>query len=154
MLFNIISVSNKLSKWESDGIDAYKKQLPKYVSLKFENIKGQQHPKRSISEIKSLESKLISSRLKEDSFNIAFDIKGKELDSIQFSHLIKECFEKNKITNFLIGGSFGLSKEIINSSDVAISISKMTFPHRLFKILLVEQIYRSFSIINNSPYHK
>ena len=100
MLFNIISVSNKLSKWESDGIDAYKKQLPKHVSLKFENIKGQQHPKRSISEIKSLESKLISSRLKEDSFNIAFDIKGKELDSIQFSHLIKECFEKNKITNF------------------------------------------------------
>ncbi|MDC3359866.1 23S rRNA (pseudouridine(1915)-N(3))-methyltransferase RlmH, partial [Gammaproteobacteria bacterium] len=54
----------------------------------------------------------------------------------------------------LIGGSFGLSKEIINSSDAAISISKMTFPHRLFKILLVEQIYRSFSILNNSPYHK
>jgi 23S rRNA (pseudouridine1915-N3)-methyltransferase len=118
------------------------------------SLKGQQHPKRSISEIKSLESKLISSKIKQGSFTIAFDLNGKELDSIEFSKLIKECSEKNKITNFLIGGSFGLSQEVISSSDASISISKMTFPHRLFKVLLVEQIYRSFSILNNSPYHK
>ena len=154
MVFNIISVSNKLSKWESEGIDSYKKQLPNNLSLRFDIIKGQQHPKRSISEIKSLESKLISSKIKQGSFTIAFDLNGKELDSIEFSKLIKECSEKTKITNFLIGGSFGLSQEVISSSDASISISKMTFPHRLFKVLLVEQIYRSFSILNNSPYHK
>jgi 23S rRNA (pseudouridine1915-N3)-methyltransferase len=154
MLLNFISVTNKLSKWESEGVNYYSKQLPNYVSLNFEDIKSQQHPKRSVDEVVLLESKSILSKFKDSEFTISFDIKGEPVSSENFSQIIKSCIENNKKANFIIGGSFGLSDEILNSSNKVISISKMTFPHRLFKIILMEQIYRAFSILNNSPYHK
>ena len=100
------------------------------------------------------ESKSILSKLKDSEFTISFDIKGESVSSEKFTQIIKSCIENNKKANFIIGGSFGLSDEILNSSNKIISISEMTFPHRLFKIILMEQIYRAFSILNNSPYHK
>lgn len=154
MIFNFISVNNKQSRWENEGLNYYVKQFPKHISINFVNIKGQQHPKRSINEIKELESNSILAKINNNDHTISFDLKGESLCSKTFSRIIKSSLENHKKTNFIIGGSFGVSDQILNRSDKVISFSNMTFPHRLFKIILMEQIYRSFAIINNSPYHK
>jgi 23S rRNA (pseudouridine1915-N3)-methyltransferase len=79
---------------------------------------------------------------------------GKDMSSIDFSEVLNESINLNQDISFVIGGSFGLSERVINHADIKFSASSLTFPHRLFKIILIEQIYRSFSIFNNQPYHK
>jgi 23S rRNA (pseudouridine1915-N3)-methyltransferase len=154
MVLNIISVGNKLTPWESQGIAYYQKQLSKNISLNFIDIKGQQHPKRSIDEIKKLESELILSKISDDDYIISWDSRGKRINSNEFSKFFENSMLENLRLNFIIGGSFGLPEKIIEISDKVFSASSFTFPHRLFRIILVEQIYRSFSIINKAPYHK
>ena len=154
MVLNIISVGNKLTSWESSGIDYYTKQLPKNLDLSFSDIKGQQHPKRSIDEVLKKESEMIMAKIPKEFYVVSFDSKGKSFSSLEFSKLFETSMMNNMKLSFVIGGSFGLSKKVIDRSDKVISASNFTFPHRLFRIILVEQIYRSFSIINNAPYHK
>ena len=154
MVLSIISVGSKLTSWESSGIDYYSKQFPKNTSLKFIEIKGQQHPKRSNEEVLKIESEMILSKIPSDHFIVSWDSKGELLDSIKFSEFFSESMLNNLKICFVIGGSFGLSKSITDRSDKVFSASYFTFPHRLFRIILIEQIYRAFSIINNAPYHK
>ena len=154
MVLNIISVGNKLTPWESQGIEYYQKQLPQNISLNFIDIKGQQHPKRSIDEVKKLESELILNKISDGDYIISWDSRGKKIDSKEFSKIFEDSMLKSLKLNFIIGGSFGLPEKIIEISDKVFSASSFTFPHRLFRIILVEQIYRSFSIINKAPYHK
>ena len=154
MILTIISVGNQPSTWEIKGLDYYTKQLPKELKLNFINVKGQQHPKRSIDEVLRLESKLISSKIDKNSYIVCWDSKGKELNNHQFSKFFEQSMIENRKLYFIIGGSFGIPSDILEKSHKIISVSNFTFPHRLFKIVLVEQIYRSFSIINNLPYHK
>ena len=82
------------------------------------------------------------------------EIEGKELNSIEFSKKIEETFNNNSNIDFIIGGSYGLHKDIKNISNYARSFSKMTFPHQLFRLILLEQIYRAYKIQNNEAYHK
>ena len=154
MLLNIISVGNSPSSWESIGIEYYTKQIPKEVSLNFINVKGQQHPKRSIEEVLKLESKLISSKIDSNGYIVCWDSSGESLNNFEFSKFFEKSMLENRKLVFIIGGSFGIPKDILKKSNKIISVSNFTFPHRLFKIILIEQIYRSFSIINKLPYHK
>ena len=154
MLLNILSVGNKLSEWESAGISYYLKQLPKTVDINFINIKGQQHPKKSKNEILKSESEMIVSKIPTENFIISWDSNGEKLNSIELSQFFERAMTNNIKICFIIGGSFGLSREIIEKSDRVISASSLTFPHRLFRIILIEQIYRTFSIIKKLPYHK
>ena len=154
MNLTIISIGNKLSPWELDGINYYTKQLNNKINMNFINIKGQQHPKRSIEEVLKLESDYILKKIPDDSFLISWDSSGDKVDSKEFSKLIENSMTNNLKLCLLIGGSFGLDKNILKISHRILSASNFTFPHRLFRIILIEQIYRAFSIINNSPYHK
>ena len=154
MLLNIISVGNQPSPWESTGIEYYTKQIPKEISLNFINVKGQQHPKRSIKEVLKLESKLISSKIDPNGYIVCWDSKGEMLDNFEFSKFFEKSLLQNIKLYFIIGGSFGLPLDILGKSNKIISISSLTLPHRLFKIVLLEQIFRSFSILKNLPYHK
>ena len=120
----------------------------------FINIKGQQHPKRSIEEVLKLESDYILKKIPDDSFLISWDSSGDKIDSKEFSKVIENSMTNNLKLCLIIGGSFGLDKNILKNSQIVLSASNFTFPHRLFRIILIEQIYRAFSIINNSPYHK
>lgn len=103
---------------------------------------------------KNLEGEKIIELFDKDSLKICLDVKGKEFDSITFANFIKEekDFGKGKIT-FIIGGAFGLSKEILDMVDMKISLSQLTFTHQFAKIILLEQIYRAFTIINGKIYH-
>jgi 23S rRNA (pseudouridine1915-N3)-methyltransferase len=154
MNLTIISIGNKLSPWELDGINYYTKQIRNKININFINIKGQQHPKRSIEEVLKLESDYILKKIPDDSFLISWDSSGDKIDSKEFSKVIENSMTNNLKLCLLIGGSFGLDKNILKNSQIVLSASNFTFPHRLFRIILIEQIYRAFSIINNSPYHK
>ena len=154
MNLTIISIGNKLSPWELDGINYYTKQLNNQININFINIKGQQHPKRSIEEVLKIESDYILKKIPDDSFLISWDSSGDKVDSKEFSKVIENSMTNNLKLCLLIGGSFGLNKNILKNSQRVLSASNFTFPHRLFRIILIEQIYRAFSIINNSPYHK
>ena len=100
------------------------------------------------------ESGILLNKVEKIDHAIAWDIKGKSISSNEFANLITECSMNDHQIEFVIGGSHGLSSEVLNKSKHVISASRLTFPHRLFKIILSEQIYRACKIISNHPYHK
>ncbi len=154
MNLTIISVGNKPNKWELEGINHYLKQLKNNVRVDFINIKGQQNPKRSTAEVLKLEAELITQKIPSDSYLILCDMKGEKMSSRGLSMLFEKLIHQNLKICFVIGGSFGISENLKTKSNKMLSASNFTFPHRLFRIILVEQIYRAISIINNAPYHK
>ena len=154
MIIKIISIGNKLNKRESEAIDFYLKQLPKNIKVDFVDLKSQQNPNYSIKEVIKKESQLINSKISDKDFVIAWDSSGEQVSSKAFSKLIFKNREINNNISFIIGGSFGLSSNILNRSNQILSASLFTFPHKLFRLIMVEQIYRAHTIINNMPYHK
>ena len=154
MNLTIISIGNKLSPWEIDGVNYYTKQLKDKININFINIKGQQHPKRSIREAIKLESEHIVKKIPDNTYLVSWDLNGNKVSSEKFSKIIETSTTNNSKICFIIGGSFGLDKSILKISDRVLSASSFTFPHRLFRIIVIEQIYRAFSIINNKLYHK
>ena len=154
MIIKIISIGNKLNKWESENIDFYLKQLPKNIKVDFVDLKSQQNPNYSIKEVIKKESQLINSKISDKDFVIAWDSSGEQVSSKAFSKLIFKNREINNNISFIIGGSFGLSSNILNRANQILSASLFTFPHKLFRLIMVEQIYRAHTIINNMPYHK
>ena len=154
MIIKIISIGNKLNKRESEAIDFYLKQLPKNIKVDFVDLKSQQNPNYSIKEVVKKESQLINSKISDKDFVIAWDSSGEQISSKAFSKLIFKNREINNNISFIIGGSFGLSSNILNRSNQILSASLFTFPHKLFRLIMVEQIYRAHTIINNMPYHK
>ena len=154
MNLTIISIGNKLSPWELDGINYYTKQIRNKININFINIKGQQNPKRSIKEVLKLESDQIIKKIPDNCFIVSWDSSGDRVCSEDFSKIFENSMSNNPKICFIIGGSFGLEKSILRNSHKVLSASNFTLPHRLFRIILIEQIYRAFSIINNSPYHK
>tara|TARA_Y100000817_G_scaffold103506_1_gene81091 strand:- start:354 stop:818 length:465 start_codon:yes stop_codon:yes gene_type:complete len=154
MIIKIISIGNKLNKWESETIDFYLKQLPNNIKVDFVDLKSQQNPNYSIKEVVKKESQLINSKISDKDFVIAWDSSGEQISSKAFSKLIFKNREINNNISFIIGGSFGLSSNILNRANQILSASLFTFPHKLFRLIIVEQIYRAHTIINNMPYHK
>ena len=154
MIIKIISIGNKLNKRESEAIDFYLKQLPKNIKVDFVDLKSQQNPNYSIKEVVKKESQLINSKISDKDFVIAWDSSGEQISSKAFSKLIFKNREINNNISFIIGGSFGLSSNILNRANQILSASLFTFPHKLFRLIMVEQIYRAHTIINNMPYHK
>ncbi len=154
MRIKIISIGKKMRSWEKESIDYYLKQLPSNLTIDFVNIGGLQHPKSSKKEIIEKESRMLIEKISKDDLVIAWDSCGEQISSENFASFLSESFEINKSICFLIGGSFGLSAEIKKKSNEVFSASLLTFPHRLFRLILVEQIYRAHTIAINMPYHK
>lgn len=157
MNINIICVGKLKEKYWVMAENEYSKRLSRFVKLNLiqlpdEKLTGND----SLDNIaKEKEGEKIISKIPKNSFVIAMDIKGKQLSSEEFSKQIENLSitGKSNIT-FIIGGSLGISDSVLKKADKKISFSKMTFPHQLFRIMLLEQIYRSFKIINNGTYHK
>ena len=154
MRLEVISISNKLSKWEDETLNFYLKQISSFANITLKNIKPAQGKNLNVREVQTIEEKNILKRIKSDSLIISFDRKGKQLNSLQFADLTQKFLSSGKSGSLIIGGSFGLSESFLEKSDHVISFSALTFPHKLFKILLIEQFYRSITIIKNKSYHK
>ena len=121
-----------------------------FMQSDVKNKNGRIYPK----EILQKEGKQVLSKISRSDYVISWDSTGKQLDSYEFSNFILDSTQSKKEIFFIIGGSHGLSMEVLNRSNQVFSASLLTFPHRLFRLILMEQIYRAFSIMQNKPYHK
>ena len=127
-------------------IEDYKKRINKYHKLEIIELKDENDLEK--------EKKSIEKYISNQDYVIVLDIDGKNIDSVSLSNKIEETFNHYGTITFIIGSSYGIHKDIKEKADYRLSFSKMTFPHGLFRAILLEQIYRSFKIMNNETYHK
>ena len=150
-MIRIICVGKIKENYYKEAILEYKKRLSKYTKIEIIEINDESMDKKTT--IKK-EGDNILKYMNSSDYNIVMDIDGFELDSVSLSRKIDEIFiSKNTIT-FIIGGSFGLDERVKEKCNWRLSFSKLTFPHQLFRVILLEQLYRSFKILNNEEYHK
>ena len=157
MKIKIIAVGKIKEKYLKDAIDEYKKRLSKFCSLSIveanesiAKVENDSNIKKSIEE----EAKEIISKIKNE-YVIVLDIDGKECSTLELSKKLSDIKLKGvSEISFIIGGSYGLSDSVKKRADFRLSFSKLTFPHQLFRVILMEQIYRIFKIEGNEPYHK
>ena len=152
MKITIVAVGKIKEKFFQDAIGEYSKRLSRYCRLEIVQTADEKTPE---GQIKDREGERILSAIKEDSFVIALAIDGKAPDSVELAKQIEkwQVGGRDHLV-FVIGGSLGLSKRVLDRADYRLSFSKMTFPHQLMRVILLEQIYRSFRIIHGEPYHK
>lgn len=145
-MINIICVGKIKEQYLVELINDYQKRINKYHKLNIVELKDNDDITKETKDI----VKYINSK----DYNIALSINGNKYDSLGFASHIESLFIKNGTINFIIGGSNGLETEVLNLCNEEISFSALTFPHGLFRGILLEQIYRSFKINNNEKYHK
>ena len=159
MRINIVCVGKIKEKYLKLGIDEFKKRLSKYCKLEIIELEDEKAPEnlsdKEMLIIKEKEGKKILSKIKDNSYVIALAIDGKNLSSEELAQTINKLgvMGVSNIT-FVIGGSLGLSDEVLSRADYKLSFSKMTFPHQLMRLILLEQVYRAYRINNGEPYHK
>ena len=151
-MIKIICVGKIKEKFFKDAIEEYSKRLSKYTKINI--IEVQDINLNNEELIKQKEKELILKHIEQKDYIITLEIEGKELSSIELSKKIEELEQQNPNITFIIGGSYGLDDEIKKISNYKLSFSKLTFPHQLFRVILLEQIYRAYKIKNNETYHK
>ena len=151
-MIKIITVGSIKEKYLKDAIDEYKKRLSKYNNIDIIELKDEE--KVEEEKAKEIEGEKILNKVQDKDYVITLEIEGKELTSPELANKINNILIENSNITFIIGGSYGLSDKVKERANYHLSFSKMTFPHQLFRVLLLEQIYRSYKIINNESYHK
>lgn len=151
-MIKIITVGKLKEKYLIDAVEEYKKRLSKYTKIEIIEVKDESSYEEDKNKEKEAEN--IIKYIGEKDFIITLEIDGKEISSVEFASKIENIFNINSNITFIIGGSYGLSNRIKELSNYKLSFSKMTFPHQLFRVILLEQIYRAFKINNNESYHK
>ena len=159
MRITVIAVGKIKEKFFRDAIDEYSKRLSKYVKLEIVSVDDEMTPDGAsetlVQEILLKEGKRILSKVNDSDVVCTLEIKGKKLTSEGLADWIDKqaTYGKSSIC-FIIGGSLGLHESVTKRADMHLSFSDMTFPHQLMRVVLLEQIYRSYRIINHEPYHK
>lgn len=159
MKISIIAVGKLKEKYLKQGIGEYSKRLGAYASMEVMEVPDEKAPENmseaEMEEVKRKEGERILAKVPSDSYVITLEIEGEMATSEKFAKKLDQLalHGKSKIA-FVIGGSLGLSEEVRQRSDYALSFSKMTFPHQLMRLILLEQLYRAFRINRNEPYHK
>lgn len=155
---DIICIGKIKENYLKDAISEYSKRLSKYCKLNIIELQDIPIPSKTNKtidmDIKTKESNNILNHIKKDSCIFALDLKGKSYSSEEFSDKIQNISMTNSHITFIIGGSLGLTDDLLQKCNNKVCFSKMTFPHQLIRVFLLEQIYRGFKIINNETYHK
>lgn len=159
MNIRILSVGKIKEKYLRDGIAEYSKRLGRYCKLSFSQVSDEKTPDSASQAqeeaIRKTEGERLLKQIKDSDYVIALALDGKMMDSPTLaSHLEKLTVQGNSTIDFVIGGSLGLSDAVLRRADEKLCFSLMTFPHQLMQVILLEQIYRSYRIINHEPYHK
>lgn len=159
MKITLITVGKIKEKYLEDAIAEYSKRLSRYCKLEIVQVADEKTPDRAgevmEEQIKDKEGEKILSHVKDGAYVIALAIDGRMVSSEELAELIDGLGVRGEShLQFVIGGSLGLSKKVLGRADYKLSFSKMTFPHQLMRVILLEQIYRSYRIINGEPYHK
>lgn len=159
MKITLVTVGKIKEKFFEDAMAEYSKRLSRYCKLEIIQVADEKTPDKASdvveTQIKDKEGERILANIKDDAYVIALAIEGKMLDSEELAEKIGQLGVSgvSQIV-FVIGGSLGLSKNVMKRADYALSFSRMTFPHQLMRVILLEQIYRGYRILNNQPYHK
>ena len=158
-MIKFIAVGKLKEKYWKDAFSEYAKRLTKYTKLNFIQVQDEKTPDNASEtveeQIRSKEADRILKNIKDDAFVITLEINGKQLTSEELANKIETLgIQGTSHIAFIIGGSIGLGRDVLQRSNYALSFSKMTFPHQLMRVILLEQVYRSYRIINNEPYHK
>lgn len=146
----VICVGKIKKSFFKDAILEYSKRISKYTKLEIIEVLDEPLEKTALKK----EGERIFSKIKDSDYVITLEIEGNSLSSLDFARKIEHNFNSNKNLTFVIGGSYGLSDLVKQRSNYRLSFSKFTFPHQLFRVLLLEQIYRAYKINNNENYHK
>ena len=146
----IICVGKIKEKFFVSAIEEYSKRISKYTKLDIIEISDEADKTVALKK----EGEKILSKIKDNDYVVTLEIEGNSLDSVEFAKKIDNNFNSNKNLTFVIGGSYGLDDMVKLRSDYKLSFSKFTFPHQMFRVMLLEQIYRAFKINHNENYHK
>lgn len=159
MKITILTVGKIKEKYLRDAIAEYSKRLSRYCKLDIIEVTDEKTPENASETvedaIRSKEAERLLKNVRDGAFVITLEIGGKQLTSEELADKI-DTLGVQGVSHiiFIIGGSIGLGREVLARSDYALSFSKMTFPHQLMRVILLEQVYRSYRIINGEPYHK
>ncbi|WAA12266.1 23S rRNA (pseudouridine(1915)-N(3))-methyltransferase RlmH [Fervidibacillus halotolerans] len=159
MKITIITVGKLKEKYLKQAVDEYAKRLSSYVKIEIVEVSDEKAPENMTEGekeiVKRKEGERILAKLAPDAYVIALAIEGKMKSSETFATNLEQLFIRGKShIAFIIGGSLGLSDEVMKRANESLSFSKMTFPHQLMRVILLEQLYRAFRIMRNEPYHK
>lgn len=159
MKITVIAVGKIKEKFYREAVAEYEKRLSRYCKLEIIQVEDEKTPDKAgealETEIRHREAERILKYIKEDAYVVTLEIQGRMYDSEEFADKIDKLATKGySHIQFIIGGSLGLHEEICRKADQAVSFSKMTYPHQLMRVILLEQIYRAYRIINGEPYHK
>ena len=159
MKISVITVGKIKEKYLRDAIAEYSKRLSRYCKLEIIEVADEKTPDHASvaveDAIRAKEGERLLKHIRDDMYVITLEIGGKMLTSEEFAEKIETLGVQGKSSiAFVIGGSIGLGKEVLKRSDFALSFSKMTFPHQLMRVVLLEQVYRGYRIVNGEPYHK
>lgn len=159
MNVTIVCIGKLKERYWTDAVQEYSKRLSKYCTLLINELKEEKAPDNPSNAeeiaVREAEGKSILKQIKNEAYVIALEIQGKELTSEALSDKMKMLgIEGKSDVVFVIGGSIGLSNEVLSRADFRLSFSKMTFPHQMMRVILLEQIYRGFKIMKNEKYHK
>ena len=151
-MIKIICVGKIKEKFFKAAIEEYLKRISKYTKL--EIIEVSDYSGDNVDVILSKEKEQIMKHINDREYLITLEIEGKSMTSIEFAHTLDNMASINPNITFIIGGSYGIHQDIKEKSNLKLSFSKLTFPRQLFRVILLEQIYRAFKILNNETYHK
>ncbi len=156
---NVLCVGKIKEKFYTQAVEEYSKRLSRYCKLEITELADEKTPDEASEHeenlIKAKEAERIIKAIKDDSYVIALAIEGKKLSSTELADKIDKLgLSGSSHITFVIGGSLGLAPEVLSRANYLLSFSDMTFPHQLMRVILLEQIYRSYRIINGEPYHK
>ena len=159
MKITVVAVGKIKEKFYRDAIEEFEKRLSRYCKLEIAQVEDERTPDKagtSLDEaVKRKEAERILKYIREDAYVVVLDIRGITYDSEEFAQQIERLgMQGIRHIQFVIGGSLGLHEEVCKKADLTVSFSKMTFPHQLMRVILLEQIYRAYRIINGEPYHK
>lgn len=159
MKITLVTVGKIKEKYFTGAIEEYAKRLSRYCKLEIIEVADEKTPDSASeameSMIRSKEGERLTKYIPEQAYVIALAIEGKMIDSVELSQKIEQIGVNGQShIVFIIGGSLGLDTQILSRADYKLSFSKMTFPHQLMRVILLEQIYRAYRIINHEPYHK
>lgn len=158
-MIRVIACGKIKDAWLQKGIEEYKKRITPYDKLEIFEVADEKAPEHNSDKdnekVKIIEGERLLKQIREKDYVILLDLAGKEVDSIGLSKMVDQLYTNGKSTiDFVIGGSLGVSRDLIQRADFRWKISACTFPHGLCRLIVLEQIYRTFRILNHEPYHK
>ncbi|MCI9412575.1 MAG: 23S rRNA (pseudouridine(1915)-N(3))-methyltransferase RlmH [Eubacterium sp.] len=159
MKIRILCVGKIKEKFMREALGEYSKRLSRYIKLEIIEVVDEKTPdsasEKEENQIRDKEAERLLKQIRQEDYVIALAIDGKMYDSVAFSRKLDRfgMLGRGSVV-FVIGGSLGLGEQVLERADESISFSKMTFPHQLMRVILLEQIYRGYRILRNEPYHK